>query len=543
MTPDAFDRGPNSGPLYRDTQGAPPILAEYPDDPQYDLATIVHQVGVRPLTLWSWEQQLGIPQPEHGGDGTVRRYSERDLVACIWIRDQLLQNISATKAAAILLRAQPPSARSAPTPTPWTHPLAPGTRLSAPPTRELPDPPVPLLGEDSTGAPPSQGAPVRQPGHLAHSGQLDQYGLPVQQTPPAPYAPPPSYAPQMPPAPFAPSWDAQQQPGASGPRPVPPPLRPPVFSGPLQVGPPSGPLRAPAQSGPLRGPARSPAFDTNWPLLPGVVTGPPSGPLRAASSSGPLRAAPPTSTLSNSRWPLPSAAAASRDLRAMAQHLVRAFASFETNTANRLVDEVMRERTVEVACVGLLLPALGRVAEMSAHRQMSNPEERFAVNFVRGRLHMVFMSTPERFDAPVAVVACAPRELDDIGALTLATFWRRAGLRVVFLGQDTDGADLIHEARTRRPRLICVCATLPQRVRALARIARGVSQIDAQPPLFTYSGAPFARNPELQDRVMGVYLGDDPATATWRALRLLGVDRRTVPPPPYSGAPGVGQAG
>lgn len=227
----------------------------------------------------------------------------------------------------------------------------------------------------------------------------------------------------------------------------------------------------------------------------------------------------------------------------MAQQLVRAFANFDTYTANRLVDEAMNERTVEVACAGLLLPALGRVAEMSAHRQLSNPEERFAVNFVRGRLHAIFMTTPERLDAPVAIVACAPRELDDIGALTLAMFWRRAGLRVVFLGQDTDGTDLVMEARKRRPRLICVCVNMPQRIRALTRIARGVAQLDAQPPLFTYSGAPFARNPELQDRVIGVYLGDDPATATWRTLRLLGIDRRSSPPPPYSGVPGMGQAG
>jgi hypothetical protein len=227
----------------------------------------------------------------------------------------------------------------------------------------------------------------------------------------------------------------------------------------------------------------------------------------------------------------------------MVQPLVRAFASFDTYTANRLVDEAITTRNVEIACLGLLLPTLSRVAELGAHRQMTNPEQRFALNFVRGRLFSVFDATKERMDAPIAFVACAPREMDDIGALALATFWRRVGLRVIFLGQDTDEHDLVREVYARRPQLVCVCVNTPQRVRALARIAKGILHLDSQAPVFTYSGTPFVRNPELQRRVTGVYLGDDPATATWHALRLLGIDLRHGAPPTPPGAPGVEYAG
>jgi methanogenic corrinoid protein MtbC1 len=227
------------------------------------------------------------------------------------------------------------------------------------------------------------------------------------------------------------------------------------------------------------------------------------------------------------------------------QPLIRAFATFDTYTSNRLVDEALGGHSIETVCVGLLQPALNRVSDLWAHREMTIPEEHYAINFVRGRLFSIFATTPERYDGPLAIVTCGPREMHDIVALMLATFWRRAGLRVVFLGQDMDGEALVQDVALRRPRLVCVCIMASQRVRALARIAKAIRGLTAPTPIFTYSGAVFQRNPELQRKVSGVYLGDDPASATWHAMRLLGVDPATLsasPPEPSTTAP-AGHAG
>src|SRR5690348_841818 len=88
----------HSGPLGIGSGGLgktdrPPNLAQFSNDPIYDLVTIVQLVGVRPRILWSWEQQLGIPAPARLTDeasGNVRRYSERDLIASLWLREQIL---------------------------------------------------------------------------------------------------------------------------------------------------------------------------------------------------------------------------------------------------------------------------------------------------------------------------------------------------------------------------------------------------------------------------------------------------------------------
>jgi methanogenic corrinoid protein MtbC1 len=210
--------------------------------------------------------------------------------------------------------------------------------------------------------------------------------------------------------------------------------------------------------------------------------------------------------------------------------LLRAFMTFDTFTANRILDEALRVRQVETVCVGLLQPALTRASELGTRHELNIPEERYAINYVRAQLFAIFANTPERYDGPTAIVACGPREMYDVGALMLATFWRRAGLQVVFLGADIDGPALVQAIQKRRPRVACVSVMTTQRLRALARVAKEVTQMDPPAPLFTYSGTVFARHPELKRKVTGVYLGDDPATATWQVMRLLGMDPAMPPP-------------
>jgi hypothetical protein len=82
----------------------------------------------------------------------------------------------------------------------------------------------------------------------------------------------------------------------------------------------------------------------------------------------------------------------------------------------------------------------------------------------------------------------------------------------------------VEEARRRRPALVCLSASSSQRVRALARICRHMAQLDKPRPAFTFVGPIFTRNPELQHKVAGVYLGDDAATATWHVTQLVGMD-------------------
>jgi methylmalonyl-CoA mutase cobalamin-binding subunit len=438
MGTDHHGAGPRqSGPLGKRGFNEPPNLAEYADEPMFDLATMVQMIGVRPTTLWTWEQHLNstrvIQTAPSSGQLRGRRYSERDLRAMTWLRDQIMAGYLPAEAA-----------------------------------------------ERLTSAQGGAGQPyVRRP-QLA-----------------APDATPPTALP----APTPERWSQGSAPNW-------------VFERPAGI---SGQL-------PIEAPRPTPSITTP---LPQPVPGPrpvPHGPQRASQTSG-------------VQWPA-AAQAATRELRSLVPSLVRAFGTFDTAAADRIMNEVLAVRPLESTCIGLLLPALARVGETASRQQAAMSEERFAATYVRARLYQVFAATAERPDGPLVTVACGPREWHDISALTLATFFRRAGMRVVFLGQDMEGEGLVEDSRLRRPRLVCVSVMSTQRLRALARIARDINRIGAPAPVFTYSGVVFARNPELRRRIEGTYLGDDPMSATWQALRLLSA----APQVPH-GYGGAGQAG
>jgi methanogenic corrinoid protein MtbC1 len=298
------------------------------------------------------------------------------------------------------------------------------------------------------------------------------------------------------------------------------PYRPPINTQPLRArtfGPVSRP--APEVPPPPIGPVRAPG---GLPFLTGIpahgselFVSLPSGPYAIGDMPEPVRR----------RTSGPESSNANSNLRALVRPLLNAFGALDTASAHEVMTEALSTFSVESVCVGLLQPAVNRIVDLWAHRQMTMPEERFALAYIRGFLYSHFHAAVERPDAPLVFIGCAPNESNDLSALMLATFWRQAGMRIIYLGPDVDGDQLVQEARARRPALIALTITVPQRVRALARIGRELQQLPAPRPIFAYGGPVFTRNPELQRKVNGVYVGDDVTTATWHVRRLLGIVR------------------
>lgn len=504
----------------------PPNLAAYSPEPKYDLATIVQLVGVRPMILWGWEQQLGVPAPTRipteEPNGAIRRYSERDLVASLWLRDQILHGAAPNEAAAKLLGAQrpltpdsgqPPSDRTA-----LTHGPIPRGHVVTSPLRDSTF--VQGQGQGRTTGSGRLTWGVERGATSRPLGQLGATSGVMRGNPSGSLAMNNQTA--------GPATDSLRSNGpASNPGGYPSgmPQR-------MQTGGPSGML---GPVGPRSMP--DPATSTPWNSMPPPVSPATSRPLAHIVSSSSLPTRPDslagTESGTNSSgvsWIGPGMAPArGGELRSLVPQLVRAFAAFDTYAAGRIVNEAFSSRSIETVCISLLQPAQARASEMWARRELTTPEERFAQNFVRGVLFWLFHTTPERFDGPVVFVGSGPHELNDIAGLLLAVFWRRAGLRVVYLGADIEAGPLVEEIRARRPALVALTVSTSQRVRSLAKLAKTVTQMEAPRPIFTFGGPAFVRNLDLQRRVSGVYLGDDAATATWHITNLLGADRFAAP--------------
>jgi len=511
----------HSGPLGIGSGGLgktdrPPNLAQFSNDPIYDLVTIVQLVGVRPRILWSWEQQLGIPAPARLTDevsGNVRRYSERDLIASLWLREQILNGVEPTEAAERLAAAQRDESRT----------VAGGAKPQSGELRRESASGNRLGGDDFRPVrAATQTRPLNESDFLTGSTGALFGGTSIPSGRPAPS----TMASGASPAPST-GMAASLGMAHSGAFPIPTTTGPlePKSTEPLNAGA-DGSLyepRAVAVSQP-----RYSSVQVSRPLscpLPGPLQRPEHGRFDERTSGA--------------AWPASSSgvrvsggpAAHGRDLRLLVPQLVYAFAHLDTSGANHILNEAISARSVESVCINLLQPALTRVTDLWASRQMSTPEERFATNYVRAHLFSIFHRTPERTDGPLAFVGSGPREQNEVGALMLAAFWRRAGIRVIYLGPDVDGAALIEEARLRRPTLIALWISTPQRVRSLARLAKQAAQMEGSRPMLGFYGPLFLRNPDLQRKVPGVYLGDDAATATFHLTNLLGAEH--VAPQPH----------
>jgi methanogenic corrinoid protein MtbC1 len=490
---------PTSGPLSDIARYArqdimslePPILENYRDAPVYDHAVILSQVAIRPLALYALEQHLGISSGARGAGepgGQRRRYSDRDLIALLWMRERIIAGESPDKASERLIRAQRRRNSGAlwmsgqlgndpitgvPTGQIAQHPGYPQGRFSSTDTGTL------TFGEYPSGqfTPPAarqSGISGALGGASYTTGAMSSAGAIPGEYPSGSWGNPPETPPPLsrslnPSRPFHPSRPLPGNPAHT-------------LSGP-QAGGASGRLGAVYSA----------------PTAPAAITRPTNGfdPVRDQFSA--------------------------KELRWQVSPLMNTFSRFDTRGANRLIQQALEQFGVEVVCLGLVQPTIARVSDLWSKSELTIPEERFALNYLRGFLTSVFHSTIEPDDAPLVVVGCAHHDERDLPALLLAVFLRRSGVRVIYLGADAGAADLAHQHWATPPSLICLTMTSPQRIRSVNHLARQLRGLPTPHPDLCFAGPIFTRNSDLQRKVNAKFLGDDPAVATTTARRLLGI--------------------
>jgi MerR family transcriptional regulator, light-induced transcriptional regulator len=154
----------------------------------------------------------------------------------------------------------------------------------------------------------------------------------------------------------------------------------------------------------------------------------------------------------------PAAASAEGLRRALADALNR----FDEAAANRAFDQALATLTLDTLLQEVVLDYLADLGERWSAGLASVAQEHFASNVIRGRLLGLARDWGQG-GGPLALLACTPGEVHDLGLICFGLALRTRGWRIAFLGADTPVDTLRRTADELHPDLVVLTAATPER--------------------------------------------------------------------------------
>jgi len=189
-----------------------------------------------------------------------------------------------------------------------------------------------------------------------------------------------------------------------------------------------------------------------------------------------------------------------------ADELRQALDEMDEPGAQRVLDRLLTDFTVESVLRDVVLPYLHELGERWAHGEVSVAQEHFASHVVRGRLSGLARGWGNG-SGPRALLACPPDEEHDLALLIFGIVLHRGGWRVEFLGGNTPMQDTLLVTSQTRPSLVVLAAHRPE------RFASVVPELSALADLAPLVLAGVGATAELAETVGARRLDVDPVTA------------------------------
>jgi DNA-binding transcriptional MerR regulator len=166
--------------------------------------------------------------------------------------------------------------------------------------------------------------------------------------------------------------------------------------------------------------------------------------------------------------------------------LAAAFASFEEDRANRMLEESLALRSVERTVEEVLLAAV----EEHDQSVSTTAEYEFAWRHASGWLSALKRLSPpaSRSEAALVFDASAPRDLDALHAQALEVFLRRAGLRTLVLNPAIEAARLGRAIRALRPNAVVLTGKHAS-LDSIGRVVYAVRGVVQEYVVLDYRGA------------------------------------------------------
>ena len=158
-----------------------------------------------------------------------------------------------------------------------------------------------------------------------------------------------------------------------------------------------------------------------------------------------------------------------------AERLAAALDRFDEADANAILDDAIARFTVEAVASRVLLPVLHQIGARWESSQISVAEEHFATALLRGRM-LALGRTWGAGRGPLAVLACPPGELHDLGLIAFGLVLRERGWRIALLGSDTPIGSIADAVAKLDPDTVVLAAVTKEPFEAVADEIRSLAR-------------------------------------------------------------------
>lgn len=200
------------------------------------------------------------------------------------------------------------------------------------------------------------------------------------------------------------------------------------------------------------------------------------------------------------------------------QELVDVCLRADQNRAAQIINYASISFTVEDVLLKIIQPTLARMGELWAQGHITVAEEHHATAFLRGRIQILLDLLGQPLGGPRVIVACAPGEYHEIGALMISVLLRKRGVQVHYIGANTPLEDLMHYAHTHKGDAILLSVGLASDTQVLREHAEDLRELDI--PVIM-GGALLNAEPALAEEFGGTYLGTDTLQAVDHMIQML----------------------
>lgn len=169
----------------------------------------------------------------------------------------------------------------------------------------------------------------------------------------------------------------------------------------------------------------------------------------------------------------PAAPTSDHTPRDEAHRLQTALEAYDEEAANAVLDRTLSGFSLEAFTDGVVLPAMTMIGRRWVGGEVSVAQEHFASSVIRGRLLALARDWGSGI-GPLAVLACPPGELHDLGLISFGLALRNQGWRITYLGPNTPLDTLADAVRRLDPAVVVLSSAVPE---CLVAAEKGLSEL------------------------------------------------------------------